>query len=119
MSHRAINMSDRPLTPQRLATVLGLREAALALLQRRGEQDGDRVWFGRHTAERPEPRLALLLCEIDGLQCLNVWATLQGKHAKVLNLMWSGNLIDVLSFRRGEWENELLAMGRTTGVAVH
>jgi hypothetical protein len=103
--------------PQRLAT--RLREAARALLQKRGERDGDRVWFERHTAERPEPRLAMLLCEINGLQCLNVWAALRGKHVKALNVVWSGDLIDVVSFRRGEWENELLAMGRTTGIAVH
>jgi hypothetical protein len=50
---------------------------------------------------------------------LNVWATLRGKHVKVLNIEWMREAIDLTTFRRGEWESELLAMGRAPGMAVH
>jgi hypothetical protein len=36
----------------------------------------------------------------------------QDKHAEALNIEWRGNAVVIVSFRRGQWENELLAMGR-------
>ena len=50
---------------------------------------------------------------------LSAWASLKGEHGKVLNIEWLGDNIKVVSFRRGEWESELLAMSRAAGVAVH
>jgi len=43
---------------------------------------------------------------------LSVWANLEDKHAKVLNIEWRVDTVEVVSFWRGEWESELLAMGR-------
>jgi len=54
-----------------------------------------------------------------GYSSLNVWATLRGKHVKVLNVTLIGDAVGIISFRRGDWENELRAMGREAGVAVN
>ena len=54
-----------------------------------------------------------------GLSILNVWATHKGKHQKVLNMAWTDDAVDVVTFRRGEWEGELLAMDRAPAMAVH
>jgi len=35
-----------------------------------------------------------------------------GKHLKVLTMNWMGDVVDLVTFRRGEWEAELLAMSR-------
>jgi len=43
---------------------------------------------------------------------LSVWTNLEDKHAKVLNIEWRVDTVEVVSFWRGEWESELLAMGR-------
>jgi hypothetical protein len=105
---------------QRLLSVIELRNAALRLLQRAGERDEtSRLWFQRHTPTNPEPRLAVLLAKIGGYSSLNVWATLRGKHVKVLNVTLIGDAVGIISFRRGDWENELRAMGREAGVAVN
>jgi hypothetical protein len=56
---------------------------------------------------------------LDGRLMLSVWAMLNGKHAKVLNIEWFGDKVQVVSFRRGEWESELLTMGRAAGFPVH
>ena len=42
---------------------------------------------------------------------VEVWHASAG-GAKVLRLWWSGDDFTVLSFRRGAWEQELLALGR-------
>ena len=46
----------------------------------------------------------------DGSTWLDVWGTVKGKHSKALNIRWMGQTVDLVTFRRGEWENELLAM---------
>jgi hypothetical protein len=112
-------MNDRALSAQKLAAIMELRDAALALLEREGERQNDKVWFNRHTPENPEPRLAAVFGPISGWPCLNVWAALRGKHTKVFNIAWMGSAIEVTSFRRGEWENELLAMGRAISIPIH
>ena len=61
----------------------------------------------------------MLLEKIGGYFSLNVWATLRGKHVKVLNVTLIGDAVGIISFRRGDWENELRAMGREAGVAVN
>jgi hypothetical protein len=119
-----VSMSDTLSPGKRMSAAIDLRDAALELLKREGKPrqtiEGD-VVFEPHTAENPTPRLSLLLSKrlIHGHQTLNVWATLKGGHAKVLNIEWLGGKVAVVSFRRGEWEGELLAMGRTRRVAVH
>jgi hypothetical protein len=108
---------------KRLDAAIQLRDAALTVLQNRGKPS-DRpgaIVFEPHTRLNPEPRLSLWLSKFppDQRSTLSVWATLKGGHAKVLNIEWLGERVDVISFRRGEWEGELLAMGRTGAVAVH
>ena len=104
---------------RKLTEVTGLRDAALTLLEMQGERESDRVWFGRHTPENLEPRLTAVLSHYPRYSSLEVWSTLRGKHAKVLNMAWKGDAVQVTSFRRGDWESELLAMGRAQGFAVH
>ena len=41
----------------------------------------------------------------------SVWAMRKDKYGKVLNIAWLGDKVQLTSFRRGEWETELLAMG--------
>jgi hypothetical protein len=41
------------------------------------------------------------------------------KQAKVLSIEWLGERLALVSFRRGEWESELLAMRCAGAVAVH
>jgi hypothetical protein len=106
---------------RRLADAIKLRNAAVALLEKQGKPEGSRgdLWFQRHTPKNPEPRLAVCLSKhpLHGHCMLNVWARVRGKHVKVLNTEWIGEAIDLTTFRRGEWEGELLAMA--LGMAVH
>jgi hypothetical protein len=53
----------------------------------------------------------------DGRAVLSVWANIKDKHAKALNIEWLGEDVSFVTFRRGEWESELLAMGRA--IPVH
>lgn len=108
----------RGISPKRLSAAIGLRDAAVALLRNQGAAliDG-RAWFQRHTPENPEPRLAVCLAErTEGRQSLSVWATLRNGHVKVLTIDWFGEAVDVVTFRRGDWENELLAMSGSVEV---
>jgi hypothetical protein len=97
----------------RIATAIVLREAALALLKRVGERTEDKreVWFERHTPLNPEPRLSACLSHYPyGHASLNLWATCNDKHLKVLNIAWIGDTVTLITFRRGEWERELMVM---------
>jgi hypothetical protein len=117
---RRVSMGYKILNGRRLTSVIELRNAAIQLLGRAGQYDEKgALWFQRHTAMDPEPRLTMLLTEIGGYLSLNVWATLRGRHVKVLNVTLIGSAVDVISFRRGDWETELRAMGRAPGVAVN
>jgi hypothetical protein len=105
---------------RRYLAVMELRNAALQLLGRVGVRDeAGRLWFQRHTSTNPEPRLAVLLTKIGGYPSLNVWATLRGKHVKVLNATLVGDAVGIISFQRGDWEDELRAMGRAPGMPVN
>jgi hypothetical protein len=42
---------------------------------------------------------------------MDVWHAGTGGDAKVLSLWWSGEGFTVVGFRRGAWEQELLALG--------
>lgn len=118
-------MSSIARPGKRLAAAINLRNAALALLHQKGKQSGGREGhfvFEEHTPENPTPLLSVSLLNhpLDRRQMvLNVWAMHNGKHVKVLNLEWLGETVQVTSFRRGEWESELLAMGRASAIAVH
>jgi hypothetical protein len=108
-------MSEKAQGGSRLAEAVRLRDAALALLRREGKasQDGRGLEFEPITAGNSYPRLSLLLTKhpLDGRSMLNVWAMGKRKYEKVLNIEWLGGKFEVVSFRRGEWEPELLAMG--------
>jgi hypothetical protein len=107
--------------PKRLDTAIQLRDAALALLSKKGKpgEARDSIVFEQHTTQAQTPLLSLCLSKHprDGRAMLSVWANLKDKHAKVLNIEWLGEHVTLVSFRRGEWESELLAMGRV--VPVH
>jgi hypothetical protein len=116
-------MNRVPSASGRLTAVLALRDAALVLLDRTGiAEDGNgNRWFEPHTPENSEPRMSVLLAKhpLRGYPMLNIWATLKSKHVKVLNMEWTGQAVALVTFRRGEWESELLAMARASAVAVH
>ena len=105
---------------QRHLSVIELRNAALRLLGRAGKRDesGD-LWFQRHSPTNPEPPLVVLLAKMGKYSSLNVWATMRGQHLKVLNVTLIGDAVSIISFRRGDWEDELRAMGREPGIALH
>ena len=108
----------------RLEEAIRLRDAGLALLQREGKQSqafGGCIEFELARPENPYPRLSLSLSKhpLDGHPMLSVWAMRKDKCGKVLNVEWLGDKVEVVSFRRGEWEAELLAMGRADGITVH
>lgn len=109
------------ISMERLSAAIELRNAALALLRKQGAELTDgAIWFQRHTPENPEPRLAICLNQgAAGAQLLSVWATLSTGHAKVFTANWLGETVEVLSFRRGDWERELLAMSGSADVSVH
>ena len=103
---------------QRLDAAITLRDAALTILQKNGEQSNDRLTFERHTPQNPTPRLSLASAKLPNqVQMLSVWAMIKGKHVKALNLHWIGEQINLGTFRRGEWESELLEMARSSEVA--
>jgi hypothetical protein len=109
---------------RRLDAAIELREAALAVLRQMGEpssSNGGAVVFQQPTELNPEPRLSLWLSKFppDQRNTLSVWAPYKGGYAKVMNIEWLGDRVHVMSFRRGEWETELLAMGRAKEVAIH
>ena len=95
-------MSNVSRPGKRLAAAINLRDAALALLQQKGKQSQgreERLVFEEHTAENPTPLLSLSLSKhpLDERQMLNVWAMLRGEHAKVLNIEWLGEGVQVVN----------------------
>jgi hypothetical protein len=117
-------MSDALREGKRFGAAIGLRDAALALLQKNGrpsQAHGGSIVFELHSPDNPTPRLSLVMLKhpLDGRLMLSVWAMLKGRHDKVLNIEWLGDKVELVSFRRGEWESELLAMARAAGVTVH
>jgi hypothetical protein len=92
-----------------------LRDAAIAVLRKNGKQAGDSIVFEQHKQHEFNPRLSLRLSKhpFDAHNMLSVWTNFnKDKHAEALNIEWRGNAVVIVSFRRGQWENELLAMGR-------
>jgi hypothetical protein len=92
-----------------------LRDAAIAVLHKNGTQAGDSVVFEQHKQNGFQPGLSLRLSKhpFDAHNMLCVWTNFnRDKHAEALNIEWRGNAVVIVCFRRGQWENELLAMGR-------
>ena len=113
-------MNDVIQGGKRITAAIILRDAALALLEKAGKPSEDErgICFQPHTPKNPNPHLSLLLSRHphDGRLVLNVWCTLRGKYVKALNIEWNDEAVGIVSFRRGEWESELLAMGRARAV---
>jgi hypothetical protein len=89
-----------------------LRDTALAILHNRGTgREGILVY------EQQAPYLLLSVSTgnpLDKRSELSVWANLEGKRAKVLKMAWDeADEIELISIRRGEWEDELRAIGRS------
>jgi hypothetical protein len=105
----------------RLAAAVRLRNAATAFLQRNGRSiRRGAVVFEQHAPEKPYPHLSLSLISRDGMGfMMDIWGWRGDWYGKVMNLQWRGDQVDLVSFRRGEWETELLAMARAAGVTVH
>jgi len=92
-----------------------LRDAALAVLRKNGKQAGDSIVFEQHTPQDElKTHLSLRLSKhpFDAHNVLSVLTNTNNEYTAVLNIEWRGNAVDIVSFRRGQWENELLAMGR-------
>lgn len=91
-----------------------LRDAAIAVLRKNGKQAGDSIVFEQHKQNEFNPRLSLRLSKhpFDAHNVLSVLTNTNNEYTAVLNIEWRGNAVDIVSFRRGQWENELLAMGR-------
>ena len=113
-------------TNERLAMVIELRDAALALVEKEGVPDEDKeggrwCWLGRHTGKTPKARITIFLFNeyVTEAHMLNVWATVKGKNIKVLNIVWNAQKMQVVTFRRGDWENELLVMARAKTVTLN
>jgi hypothetical protein len=91
-----------------------------AVLRKNGKQAGDNIVFEQHKQNEFNPRLSLRLSKhpFEAHNVLSVWTNFnedkhnKDKHAEALNIEWRGNAVVIVSFRRGQWENELLAMGR-------
>jgi hypothetical protein len=105
----------------RLDDAVRLRNAARELLRRKGVREGGGARFNLASPTDPYPRLSLSVCRFspDGRLSLSVWAWRGNWYGKVMNIEWLGERIELVSFKRGEWEAELLAMGGADGVAVH
>ena len=96
----------RPLTARKRQTG-ALRDACLMLIARYGlatERNGT------HLTEVVLEPFRIWLTPSDARRAVDVWYAGAG-DAKVLTLCWSGDEVTVVSFRRGPWEQELLALG--------
>jgi len=83
-----------------------LRDACLMLVARYGlatERNGT------HLTEVVLEPFRIGLTPSEARRTLDVWHTGAG-DAKVLTLWWSGDAVTVVRFRRGPWEQELLAL---------
>jgi hypothetical protein len=95
----------RPLTARKRQTG-ALRDACLMLVARYGlatERNGT------HLTEVVLEPFRIWLTPSDARRALDVWYAGAG-DAKVLTLWWSGDEVTVVRFRRGAWEQELLAL---------
>jgi hypothetical protein len=85
-----------------------LRDACMMLVARYGlatEQNGT------HLTEVVLEPFRIWLTPSGTRRAVDVWYA-GADDAKVLTLGWSGDEVTVVSFRRGSWEQELLALGR-------
>jgi hypothetical protein len=98
---------------KRIEEVVCLRDAAVQILRKRGTRGslGNTV-FNEATPNSPYPRLSVSLNRFppDGRFNLSVWAPRGDWYGKVLNIEWLDDHVELVSFRRGEWETNLLAI---------
>ena len=89
-----------------------LRDAGLMLVARHGlaSRQG-----GAPATEVERDPFRIRLTPLGARREMDVWHAGTGVGAKVLSLWWSGEDFTVVGFRRGAWEQELLALdGRGT-----
>jgi hypothetical protein len=88
-------------------TLTELRDACLALVRRYGTEH---MLGGKSVIEFERAPFTIWLTPSGDVQCLDVWHDVE--LAAVLNLCWSGEALTLGSFRRGEWEWQLLELAR-------
>jgi hypothetical protein len=89
-----------------------LRDACLVLVARHGlaSRQG-----GAPATEVERDPFRIRLTPLGARREMDIWHAGTSVGAKVLSLWWSGEDFTVLGFRRGAWEQELLALdGRGT-----
>jgi hypothetical protein len=100
-------MQQRIMT-RRQREILALRDACMLLVAQRGNQ---REVNGMPTMEVTFGPFTIWLLPGGARRRLDVWHAGAGS-AKVLDLGWSGDKLEIASFRRGAWEQELLDLAR-------
>ena len=84
-----------------------LRDACMLLTARHGLAAQR---SGAHRTEVVLDPFRIWLTPSAGRREVEVWHDARAGSAKVLTLRWSGDDLTVISFRRGAWEHELLAL---------
>lgn len=84
-----------------------LRDACLKLVRRHGTAH---MLDGRLVFEFERAPFTIWLTPSGDVQSLDVW--IDFKVAAVLNLCWSGDVLTLGFFSRGEWERQLLELAR-------
>ncbi len=100
-------MQQRIMT-KRQREILELRDACMLLVAQCGNQ---REMNGAPIVEVTLGPFTIWLMPGGVHRKLDVWHASAGS-AKVLDLGWSGDKLEIVSFRRGAWEQELLGLAR-------
>jgi hypothetical protein len=100
-------MQQRIMT-KRQREILELRDACMLLVAQLGNQ---REMNGAPTMEVTLGPFTIWLTPGGVRRKLDVWHASAGS-TKVLDLGWSGDKLEIVSFRRGAWEQELLGLAR-------
>ncbi len=93
---------------KRRREILELRDACMLLVAQIGNQ---REVNGMPMMEVTLGPFAIWLMPGGARRRLDVWHASAGS-TKVLDLGWSGDKLEIASFRRGVWEQELLDLAR-------
>lgn len=118
-----IQRADGMAKPTRLEKAIELRDAALTVIQTKGSREVLLTPDGRVSPLEIAPG-HIIYASFDGpdmhgilsfqgeLMGIDIWAVLNGKRTKVFNVTWDkkGGAVDLRAFKRGDWEQELLAM---------
>jgi hypothetical protein len=100
-------MQQRIMTKRR-REILELRDACMLLVAQLGNQ---REMNGAPAMEVTLGPFTIWLTPGGVRRKLDVWHASAGS-TKVLDLGWSGDKLEIVSFRRGAWEQELLGLAR-------